>query len=226
MKKYLYEKPLEMPRGTHFGSDYWITYSKKINRRVQCYSMLEFANFLSLEMNPNIEYFCEQPVRIELVDMPGQSSVIDFWVLYKDDTSEYQEVKYTKDLESNENDRIRKQITLQKEWCKRNNQKYEIRTEKELLNPNVFNNLKQLHFWNSHSEQLSAPDLTFLRCLKSNNNKLTIQELNNLLNYSLRTLYETIATQMYLGYITLDLETRPLDKNTEVSLCKIANLVF
>lgn len=225
MKKYLYEKPIEMPRGSHYGSDYLIAFSKKINRRVQCYSMLEFANFLQLEMNPDVEYFCEQPVKIELVDFPGQSSVIDFWVQYKDGNQEYQEVKYTKDLESNENERIKKQIALQKEWCKRNNQRYEIRTEKTLLVPNVFNNLKQLHFWNSNSEQFPTADLTFLKYLK-NNDKLTIKELNNLLNYSLRTIYETIATQMYLGYITVDIQSRPLDFNTEVSLCKNVNLIF
>ena len=225
MKRYLYETPIEMPRGSHFGSDYWISYSKKLNRRVQCYSLLEFANFLSLEMNPNVEYFCEQPVRIELVDVPGQSSIIDFWVLYKDGSTEYQEIKYTKDLESNENERVRKQIALQKEWCKRNNQKYEIRTEKELLIPNVFNNLKQLHFWNSNAEQSLDVDLSFLKCLKNNNNKLTVIELSKNLNYSLKTLYETIAVQMYLGYISVDLITRPFDFNTEVSLCKTVNLI-
>ena len=118
--------------------------------------------------------------------------------------SDVQEVKYTKDLESNENERVKKQIALQKEWCKKNNQRYEIRTEKILLLPNVFNNLKQLHFWNSHFEQIQVADLMFLRCLKNNDNKLTIHELKNLLNYSLRSLYETIAVQMYLGYITVE----------------------
>ena len=225
MKEYLYKTPIEMSRGSHFGSDYWVSYSKKLNRRVKCFSLLEYANFLALEMNPNVEYFCEQPVKIELIDFPGKSSIIDFWVLYRNGSSVYQEIKYTKDLESENNERVIKQIAFQKEWCKRNNQQYEICTEKELLIPNVFNNLNQLHFWNVNTDQLSDMDLSLIKCLKENNNKLTIKELNLHLNYSLRTLYETIADQIYKGYITIDFASRPIDFNTEVSLCKTVNLV-
>ena len=49
-----------MPRGTHYGSDYWIIYSKKLQRQVHLYSMLEHANFIVLEMDSHVEYFCER----------------------------------------------------------------------------------------------------------------------------------------------------------------------
>ena len=55
---YLYQTPIKMPRGLHYGSDYWISNSFKLKRNVHLYSMLEYANFIELEMNPSVEYFC------------------------------------------------------------------------------------------------------------------------------------------------------------------------
>jgi hypothetical protein len=46
--------------------------------------MLEFANFLQIEMNPAIEYFCEQPLKIILPDQPKKSAIFDFWIQYSD----------------------------------------------------------------------------------------------------------------------------------------------
>ena len=39
--------PIEMPRGTHYGSNYFIVYSHEIKRNVKLYSNLEYYNFLS-----------------------------------------------------------------------------------------------------------------------------------------------------------------------------------
>ena len=62
-----FSKPIDMPRGTHYGNNYYLVYSKKIHRTCRFYSNLEYYNFLSLEINPKIEKFCEQPVKIEII---------------------------------------------------------------------------------------------------------------------------------------------------------------
>ena len=96
---YLFNKPIEMPRGSHYGSDYWIIYSYKLKRRVRLYSYLEYAQFISLEMNPLVEYFCEQPFEINgTFNGKNKKSVFDFWVQYKNSNSEFQEVKYMSEL--------------------------------------------------------------------------------------------------------------------------------
>ena len=58
---YKFTTPIKMPRGTHYGSNYWMFESKKIHRCVTAYSNLEYENLLTLEMNPEVEYYCEQP---------------------------------------------------------------------------------------------------------------------------------------------------------------------
>ena len=132
---YLYQTPVEMPRGSHYGSDYWIVYSYKLGRNVHLYSMLEYANFIILEMNSSVEFFCEQPLKIQAnLSHTKKSSVFDFWVYYKNGSSEFQEVKYSSELIGNSNAALRSQnqIQFQKEWCKSNGYEYKVITEKNL----------------------------------------------------------------------------------------------
>ena len=49
------------------------------------YSLLEFYQYVNLEMDYNVEYFCEQPTCME-VEIQGKKhiSIPDFWVYYRD----------------------------------------------------------------------------------------------------------------------------------------------
>ena len=62
-----FDKPIKMPRGTHYGSNYWEVYSKKMGRKACFFSNLEYHNFLTLEMNPDVIQMCEQPLEIEIM---------------------------------------------------------------------------------------------------------------------------------------------------------------
>lgn len=59
--EHIYQKPVEMPRGTHYGNNYWIFQSRKVGRNVTAFSNLEHDNLVTLEMNPEVEWYCEQP---------------------------------------------------------------------------------------------------------------------------------------------------------------------
>jgi len=61
-----FEKPIDMPRATHYVNNYYEVYSKKLKRIVRMFSSLEYANFLTLEMNPAVKKFCEQTLEIEI----------------------------------------------------------------------------------------------------------------------------------------------------------------
>ena len=131
MEKYRYLKPITMPRGKNYGSNYWLYYSRKIGRKVTAYSNLEYDNLISLEMNANIEYYCEQPCKAEVFyDGEMNITVFDVYVFYKDKREEMQEIKYSFDLCS---DRAIKQHEVQKNWCLQNEIDLAIRTEKEIM---------------------------------------------------------------------------------------------
>ena len=169
---YRFIKPLEMPRGTHYGNNYWIFYSVKLGRRVTAFSNLEYENLITLEMNPEVEYYCEQPTKIILFDKDGDKTAIpDVWVLYKDGREEFQEVKYAESLlEGNPNYmRNMEQIEREKSWCEMNGFDFSIKTYESV-----------------HIGEYYLRNLIFLRGhLKSNllSNNSTFRKLFNAIKY-------------------------------------------
>ena len=137
--------PINIPRSTHYGINFYNTYSTKIKRKVAFYSQLEYHNFLTLEFNPSVINFCEQPLKIEIdVDGKRESSIFDMWVLYETGFEEFQEVKYQKELVDNlTSSRSIDQIEKQKLWCQSNGYLHSIRTENDIyLGPFYISNLK------------------------------------------------------------------------------------
>lgn len=128
--------PIEMPRGTHYGNNYYEVYSSKVKRIVKLFSNLEYYNFLSLEMNPDVRSFCEQPLRVPIT-MEGETRnvIFDMYVEYVDGSSEFQEVKYESELngEDEKSKRSREQIRREKIWCVENGHEFSVRTEKEII---------------------------------------------------------------------------------------------
>ena len=60
-------KPIEEPRSKYFGKNYLAVYSRKLDRVVHFFSILEYYNFLLLEMNHEVITFCEKPKQIEVL---------------------------------------------------------------------------------------------------------------------------------------------------------------
>ena len=92
-------EPVWEPATGHYGNNLWIRYSPRLGRLVRLYSDLEHDHWILLEADGAVESFCEQPVRIRVVD--GRrviQSVIDVWVRWRNGREEYREVKFTHDL--------------------------------------------------------------------------------------------------------------------------------
>lgn len=227
---YLYTKPISMPRGSHYGSDYWICYSFKLQRIVHLYSMLEYENFINLEMDSKVKYFCEQPLEIEAFDEKlkrNKKSVLDFWVYYKDGFAEFQEVKYSMELIGDSKAAIRsqQQIKFQHNWCDVNKQKYRVITEKDLnAGPYRISNLELLRSCILEDgiicKQMPKALYRLLR-----NKPFTIGELINFNILPENIELNIFAQQFYLGNIYLDINNRPIDYCTEVCLCEEKNTI-
>ncbi|MGE7023363.1 TnsA endonuclease N-terminal domain-containing protein [Solibacillus cecembensis] len=127
----MFLKPVMTKFSNKYGNNRWLVKSIKLQRIVYLYSDLEYANWLKLENDPNVKYFCEQPLRIESKDNNGKyyESIPDMYVLYKNGIEVIQEVKYEGDLLK---ERVIKQVEIQKDGCMKNNYKHEVVTEKSL----------------------------------------------------------------------------------------------
>lgn len=137
---YRYETPIVRPRSSNYGSNYWVFYSRKVRRRVSVFSNIEYENILTLEMNPEVEWYCEYPLEISVfVGGKEEKIIFDVWVKYTDGREVYQGVAYKTTADSH------KKIALQAKWCIQNGMEYEFRNEKNIhMGPFFIRNLNVL----------------------------------------------------------------------------------
>jgi hypothetical protein len=218
MAKY---QPIIMPRGKKYGNNYWKSFSIKENRIVTFYSDLEYRNWLTVEMNPDIEHFCEQPLEIEIIiDGKPSKSVFDMWVSYKNGNEEFWEVKYLKDIEGNDkkSELVRKQIEKQKIWCNENHYIHKVRTENEIeLGPEYINNLRYLSHLIKHLVPYKDvnPFRTELQTFLLHKNR----SVGDIINAKILPEGNELAVLAYLiydGTIKANLTMKPFAFNTEV----------
>lgn len=209
---YKYEKPVEMPRGSHYGSNYWIFYSLKLNRIVKAFSNLERENLLTLEMNHKVEYYCEQPLAAEVcIDSKMHKTVFDVWVHYKDGREEFQEVKYSTDVGKSS-----KQIETQKAWCQQNGCEHVMRTEKDISCGNMF--IRNLDMLYGHVRRLRKPvnTIPILDYIRSRRPQ-TVGQLSISGLFSKGRTMDSLAKLYYDGLIIFsNIESEVISNTTEV----------
>lgn len=102
-------------------------------RDIILYSDLEFDHWLTVESDSNVLTYCEQPLEITyVINGKLHSSIFDMWILNKNGTELFIEVKYESELQPYHKnyERTKRQIEAQQLWCKKNGYKHEVRTEK------------------------------------------------------------------------------------------------
>ena len=219
-----FDKPVKMPRGTHYGNNYWEVYSKKMGRKAYFFSNLEYHNYLTLEMDPNVVQMCEQPVEIEImVDGKNEKSILDFWLKYADGSEEIQEVKSLESLREDSKDYIRTkaQMRKQKQWCEENGLPYAVRSENEIyvgefIIENCAYMASRVRRYAEPKDMGSYRDLLvgYLEACK----KAEIGELMETGRLPLGNEMSFLCYMHYEGTIRMDIVGRPVDNRTEVAL--------
>lgn len=220
--------PIEMPRGSHYGSEFYSVYSMKTGRIVNLFSKLEYFNFLALETDPTVEIFCEQPLEIQIVeDGKVKKAIFDMWVRYKDGREELQEVKYTKELSGDSASAIRsqEQIRRQKHWCEDNNIPFVVCTDEDLLkgdyliqNRSVIAGLVR-RYTPTNAEHYNK---LVIRCIEDayydRRKKILVNDLITKELLPIGSEWAHLAYMYVRGMINLNISSKPLDLRTEVRL--------
>ena len=219
-----FNEPIKMPRGSHYGSNYWEVYSKKMGRKACFYSNLEYHNYLSLEMDPNVTQMCEQPLEIEImIDGKKEKSILDFWLKYADGSEEIQEVKSVESLKEESKDYVRTkaQIHKQRTWCGENGIPYAVRTEKEIYAGEYL--IENCAYMASRVRRYAPPeDMGRYR-------DMLVGYLGASKDADIRTLMETgmlplgdelvfLCYMHFVGAVHMDIGNNPLDNRTGVVL--------
>lgn len=140
-------KPVwNQPRG-NYGSNFWQMYSRKLDRDVHFYSNLERDHGVIIEADPNVAWFCEQPLRINIkLDGRDRETVMDMLIQFTDGRTEYREVKYASDVQRvDDRSRVARQLAAQREWAFVTANDYKIVTDEEIRRNAMFlRNWKQI----------------------------------------------------------------------------------
>lgn len=216
--------PIDVPRATHFGNNYYVAYSRKLNRNVHLFSNLEYYNFLDLECDPNVVKFCEQPLKIDVIlENNIKQLIFDVWARKKDGAEEMQEVKYDSEIYGNNELSIRSQEHIRRKahWCEENGMDFVIRTEKSL---------KKGRYYLQNLNVMSARLKRYIPFEEAYYNPNIIKMLERCKTTTIETLMDEgllpigneLPHLIYLhskGIISLNISDKPLDYRTEVALC-------
>lgn len=229
--EYKFTTPIKMPRSTHYGNNYWIFESRKLHRQVTAYSNLEYENLLTLEMNPEVEYYCEQPYSATVfVDGKESKTIFDAYVVYKNGREEFQEVKYQQELDSDseQGERCQKQIEIQKKWSEQNNFLYILRTNNDIeKGPHFIRNLSLLAVkarrFSTTSKESDQSVISYL----SNIKRTTIGLLAESGKFETFLTLDYLADLFYRGIIRLeDIHNDCICNKTEVIFCDIQKIQY
>ena len=216
-----YTTPIKMPRNMHYGSNYYEFLSKKLGRVVTAFSSLEYWNQICLEMNPQIEKYCEQPLETEVYyDGKIHKTIFDVWVKYKNGNEEFQEIKLTEELEGEDaiNGRSYKQIAVQKAWCEQNGKTHVLKTDRDIiLGTHYIRNLLYLYPKVLRYENTDTIAEKHLLKFIEDREIVTVGQLINNGIISRQNGIDIIATLYYKGNLCFtNIENEPLGFATEV----------
>ncbi len=186
--------------------------SRKNRSTIMCESSLEFDACFHLEYSEKVVSFASQPTGIEYFDNSNKKRryTPDFTVSYKDETSNFIEVKPAKKLLSPD---------FKNDFCQKLNAYKEIGetlilvTENQIRSEPALTNYKILHRYASFlgDSELQAEIKKRLHETKD----LSVARLASLLNLEEQNLIPVCAMMLAKGYLTADLQA---SKFTELTL--------
>lgn len=206
--------PINKDFSKKYGNNRWSSYSIKLQRDVHLSSNLEYDNWLSVECDPYIINFCEQPFEIkQVIDEKICSSIPDMWILYADGTEEIREVKYERDIREV---RVQRQIKTQQTYCKDKGIVHRVITDKDIRsNQNLLSNYKTLvMILKNHSSYDFSIHDSLINLI--NFNALSIENIALKLSIPVNQLIPNVAFLLFNGTISADLNRNFFGKKLEV----------
>ena len=173
-----------------------------------------------VETNPNVIEFCEQPFRInEVYEGERIQFIPDMWIRWKDGRQTIVEVKYSKSHWSNCKQYLttKRQIEIQKHWCKCNGFEHSVQTEEEIRgNPIYLENMRELlTSITNHPNPFDTDDHQIFKSLSYEPISIgAIQQLNP--HITVQRIKESIYRQIYHGAIQSNVNKLLLCLDTEV----------
>jgi hypothetical protein len=110
-----YTEPVLSSLRTKYRTDRYRAYSTKLRRFVTFYSTVAYQHWLLIEADPEIETFCEQPLKIKIRLPEGEiTTLFDIWIRWKSGKEEFRAIR---SLLPDQSSPLGREISAQKRWC-------------------------------------------------------------------------------------------------------------
>lgn len=219
--------------GMHYGNNRVEFDSPKNRCRITAQSLLEFMEYMRLELSPNVASYTPHPGFLIIQDdEKGEArSIFDAEVHMTDGRIIYEEIKYIDEVlngtDADDPYRSKRQINVQQEWCIQHGYEYSLVTDEDLIRncPAMFNNCVYI-VQRLRPERIN--DINMLRAkvasvysqIADMGGKAVISKLAADLD-DVDEVEELLTAVCYLikeGRIETDLEVKPLDLGSEVRI--------
>lgn len=154
-----YATPVLSSLHTRYRTDRWKVYSPKLRRLVTFYSTVAYQHWLLIESDPEIDTFCEQPLKIKIRLPEGEvTTLFDIWIRWKSGREEFRAIRSVLPEKRSE---MGRQIQAQKKWCDLRNIEHSVITAANVRsNPIYLSNCK---FLLRHIADLRHADTSLLQ---------------------------------------------------------------
>ena len=206
-----------------FGNNMWFAYSKKLDKQVTLESDIEHANFLSMELDPEIVLYelHPGPIYITMGDTSRRTE-FDAKILYKDNTVEYVEVKYEQDLQND--DRTQQQIEFETQYCKDKGYNFRIVTDLDFMGPDnkwMYDNMLYMYHLSSlYDETIVAEQSKYITdyLARVNGKKAPIHEIIAQTTMNPSVVFDCITYLLIHGIIKANIRNDMISYKMEVAL--------
>lgn len=153
-----YTEPVLSSLRTKYRTDRYKAYSTKLKRFVTFYGTAAYQHWLLIEADPEIETFCEQPLKIKIRLPEGEiTTLFDIWIRWKSGKEEFRAIR---SLTPGESSHVSREISAQKKWCGMRAIDHVVVTAETIRsNPTYLSNCK---FLIKHIGDLRHADTTLL----------------------------------------------------------------
>lgn len=210
--KYRFSQPIEKSRASSYGSNYYTFNSRKLGRNVSAFSNLEYDSFISLEMNYQVEWYCERPLKEDFyVDGHKYQFIPNVYVKMRDGSDYFQIIRSDqKNLENEDKSNL---------WASQRNEKLIFITASDIYKGAFLSrNLSYLASCSRHYQTIDkGADANILRYIQANG----FVSLGQLINVGIITPkgIPYIGDLYFRGLIKfVDIAERTISYQTEVTI--------
>jgi hypothetical protein len=221
-----YTSPVKNGPQNQYGNNRWEVYSPKLRRNVTLYSNLEYDHWVLVESDPEVLFFCEQPLKIKIELPIGTiTTIFDMWIQWKSGEEEFREVKFEEELqEISSNSRVCRQIQAQKRWCEIKNKKYSVITEKNIRSNLIYlSNLRLIlrHLGSEDIENIKLYSERILLMLldQGASSLIDIEEIFS--DAESLTIRKAVFELIYSGRVITSLDEKPLNMHSKVEVANV-----